>query len=185
MTGSGGADLTEVQVICPRVFEDDRGYVFERYSRRVHEDLGIDCEFVQINQTYSRAGVLRGLHYQLRSAQAKLVSVTRGRIFDVAVDVRRGSPTFGRWTGALLSAEQHEQLFIPVGFAHGFCALEESEVLYLLSSFYDPAGERGLAHDDPRIGIDWPLARPLLSPRDRALPRLAELAAEELPRYGG
>lgn len=176
-------ELVEVKLIAPRIFEDQRGFVFEVYAKRRCREAGIDCDFVQCNHSLSHAGVVRGLHFQVQLAQAKLVRVIRGRIWDVAVDLRRGSPTHGRWVAAELSAANRLQLFIPRGFAHGFCALEESEVLYSLSSHYSPEHERGVAWDDPDLAVRWPVARPLLSPRDSALPRLTELAPEELPVF--
>jgi dTDP-4-dehydrorhamnose 3,5-epimerase len=174
--------LPGVLILEPTVVEDHRGYLFESYSKERAATAGIDCDFVQINQSRSRVGVVRGIHYQLHRPQAKLVRALRGSIFDVAVDLRRGSPGFGRWTSAVLSAENRRQLFIPEGFGHAFCALDECEVLYQLSSGYSPGNERGLAWDDPTIGITWPVTDPLLSVKDMRLPRLSQLPPHELPQ---
>lgn len=169
--------LPGVCVLEPKVFGDDRGFFFESYNQRTFAGVGIDALFVQDNHSRSAAGVLRGLHCQLgASAQDKLVRVTAGAVFDVAVDVRRGSPTFGRWFGVELSAANRRMLFIPKGFAHGFLSLSDgTEFLYKCSAVYDPASERGIAWDDPALGIAWPLTTaPTLSDRDRRWPRLAD-----------
>ncbi|WP_026379264.1 dTDP-4-dehydrorhamnose 3,5-epimerase [Afifella pfennigii] len=165
--------------IRPRRFDDRRGFFSETYNARGLAEHGIELAFVQDNHSLShQAGVLRGLHYQLPPhAQAKLVRVPRGRIFDVAVDIRQGSPTFARWVGIELSAEKWNQLLVPVGFAHGFLTLEpETEVIYKVSDYYAPEHDRTLRFDDPEIGIDWPLgtAQPILSDRDRNAPLLRE-----------
>ncbi len=165
-------------LIEPEAHGDERGFLVETYRAEAWRDLGVDASFVQDNQSRSRRGTLRGLHFQTRPGQAKLVRCARGAIFDVAVDLRRGSPTFGRWEGYELSDRDHRQLYVPVGFAHGFCVLsDEADVAYKLSSYFDPATEAGIAWDDPDVGVEWPLAEPLLSDRDRAAPRLAEIAA--------
>ncbi len=164
--------LPGVQVIEPRVFSDDRGAFFESWNQaRFDEAMGQPVRFVQDNHSVSRRGVLRGLHYQVVQPQGKLVRAVRGRVFDVAVDLRRSSPHLGRWVGVELSAENHRQLWIPPGFAHGFLVLsEEAEFLYKTTDHYAPQGERTLAWDDPQVGIDWPLAAaggvPQLSPKD-------------------
>ncbi len=178
--------LPGVVLLEPRVFEDERGFFYESYNERTFARLGIRHRFVQDNHSRSRRGVVRGLHYQLPHAQAKLVRVTRGAVWDVAVDIRRGSPTFGRWWGVELSEENRLQLLIPEGFAHGFVALTDgAEVQYKVSAPYDPEGDRGIRWDDPDLAIAWPLdgIEPLLSPKDRGLPRLAEVEPEALPRY--
>jgi dTDP-4-dehydrorhamnose 3,5-epimerase len=173
-------ELPGVLLIEPAVFADERGCFLETWSAARYRDAGILADFVQANQVRSRRGVLRGLHFQLERPQAKLVWAVSGEILDVAVDVRRGSETFGRWFGATLSGENHRQMFVPAGFAHGYCVLSESaEVVYLCSDYYWPAGDRGVRWDDPAIGIAWPAGEKLLSPKDRALPLLA--AAPELP----
>jgi dTDP-4-dehydrorhamnose 3,5-epimerase len=138
--------------------------------------LGVDVEFVQHNHSRSAKGTLRGLHFQTEPGQAKLVRCPRGRIFDVAVDLRTGSATYGQWEGHELDDERHRQLFVPAGFGHGFAVLsEEADVTYLLSSTYDPATEAGIAWDDPDVGVEWPVAEPLLSERDKQAPRLSEV----------
>ena len=169
--------LPGLLVLTPRVHRDERGFFAETYSRRAFaEAAGTDVEFVQDNHSHSARGVLRGLHYQLPPrAQAKLVRVAAGEIFDVAVDLRRASPTFGRWFGIRLSSALGNQLWIPAGFAHGFLTLTDSaDVLYKASEPYDPAAERSIAWDDPDIGISWPLdSAPILSARDCAAPPFA------------
>jgi dTDP-4-dehydrorhamnose 3,5-epimerase len=170
-------ELDGVVLIEPDVHGDDRGFLVETWRRDRWAELGVDVEFVQHNHSRSVRGTLRGLHFQTSPGQAKLVRCMRGRIFDVAVDLRRGSPTFGRWEGHELDDERHRQLLVPVGFGHGFCVLsEEADVSYLLSSVYDPATEAGIAWDDPDVGVEWPVSEPLLSERDRAAPRLEEVA---------
>ena len=164
-----------VFVLEPKVFGDARGFFMESYNRHAfHEATGLDIDFVQDNHSRSRKGVLRGLHYQIQQPQGKLVRVTSGAVFDVAVDIRRGSPTFGRWVGEELSADNHRQLWVPPGMAHGFVVLSESaDFLYKTTDYYAPQFERSIAWNDPTIGIDWPLAaygitEPLLSDKDRA-----------------
>ena len=174
-----------VLILEPKVFGDARGFFMETYNRRTFADVsGLDIDFVQDNHSRSARGVLRGLHYQLRQPQGKLVRVAAGAVFDVAVDIRRGSPTFGRWVGVELTAENQRQLWVPAGLAHGFVVLSESaDFLYKTTDYYAPEHERCIAWDDPAIGIAWPLAAhgihaPLLSAKDRAgLP----LAQAELP----
>jgi dTDP-4-dehydrorhamnose 3,5-epimerase len=165
----------------PAVHGDDRGFFLETYRSDLWAEHGVDAEFVQHNHSRSSKGILRGLHFQTEPGQAKLVRCGRGRIFDVAVDLRRASPTFGRWAGYVLDDETHRQLFVPVGFAHGFLVLSEvADVNYLCSSVYDPATESGIAWDDPEVAVEWPIANPLLSGRDVSAPSLAELR-ETLP----
>ena len=169
-------ELPGVLVIEPAVFHDPRGFFFEAYHAERYRALGIAETFVQDNHSRSAAGTIRGLHLQVGRPQAKLIRVLAGAIWDVAVDVRRGSPTFGRWTAVTLSAENFRQLFIPAGFAHGFCVTSrEADVEYKCSGFYDPAAEIGIAWDDPALAIPWPAERPLLSDRDRGHPRLSEI----------
>jgi dTDP-4-dehydrorhamnose 3,5-epimerase len=169
-------DLAEVLVLTPRYFRDERGFFTESYNKRAFDEAaGAGFEFVQDNHSRSIRGVLRGLHYQLPPrAQGKLVRVAAGEIFDVAVDMRRASDTFGRWFGIVLSAEKGNQLWIPPGFAHGFLTLSETaDVLYKASDYYDPACERSVAWNDPDIGVEWPSeSRPLLSRKDAEAPRL-------------
>ena len=173
--------LDGVVLIEPDVYGDDRGFLVETYRDDLWRELGIDLQFSQHNHSRSVKGTLRGLHFQTDPGQAKLVRASAGRIFDVAVDLRRGSPTFGQWEGHELDDERHHQLLIPVGFGHGFCVLSDhADVDYQLSSHYDPATEAGVAWDDPEIGVEWPIDEPLLSERDRSAPRLAEVA-DDLP----
>lgn len=167
--------LPDVLVVEPRVFRDDRGFFVETYHAPRYRSAGIDVTFVQDNHSRSVRGTLRGLHWQTGAhPQAKLVRVVEGEILDVAVDVREGSPTFGRWTAVTLSSANFKQLFLPVGFAHGFLVLSDiADIEYKCSDVYDPASERGLMWNDPALGIEWPTADPVLSPRDRAHPPLA------------
>ena len=150
-------DIEGVLILEPRIFADDRGFFFESYNRKTLAALGIDAAFVQDNHSLSRRGTLRGIHYQVSSQQAKLVRVSNGEVFDVAVDLRRGSPTFARWYGLTLSASNKMQIFIPAGFGHGFLALSDTaEVLYKASDFYAPEHERCIRWDDPDLAIEWP-----------------------------
>ncbi|TAK12828.1 MAG: dTDP-4-dehydrorhamnose 3,5-epimerase [Acidobacteria bacterium] len=161
--------IPDVVVIEPRVFPDDRGFFFESFNeRRIDEALGITARFVQDNHSASTRNVVRGLHYQIRQVQGKLVRAIVGEIFDVAVDLRRCSPTFGKWVGVVLSAENKKQLWIPVGFAHGFAVVsDKAEVLYKTTDYYAPEHDRTLIWNDPTIGIEWPLSgEPSLSPKD-------------------
>jgi dTDP-4-dehydrorhamnose 3,5-epimerase len=176
-------DLEGVVCIEPRVFEDQRGYFLESWSRRVYEQLGITTAFVQDNLSFSRRGVLRGLHLQNPRAQGKLVQAPRGAVFDVAVDVRVGSRTFGRWVGYELSEDNHRQLYIPPGFAHGFCVLSEVALLsYKCTEYHAPDAELGIHHADPEIAVAWPIDNPAVSERDAKLPQLREIPEERLPR---
>ena len=174
-------ELDGVVLLEPQVHGDERGFVVETYRNDAWAEHGVEVAFVQHNHSRSSRGTLRGLHFQTEPGQAKLIRCARGSIFDVAVDLRRGSATFGRWEGHVLDDESHRQLFVPAGFGHGFAVLSDlADVAYQLSSTYDPATEAGIAWDDPDVGVEWPLADPLLSDRDRAAPRLAEVA-ETLP----
>ena len=165
-------------------FADDRGYFMETYHQQKYKAHGINVTFVQDNHSRSQSNVIRGLHYQLGHAQDKLVSVLTGAIFDVAVDIRRGSPTFGRWYGIKLSAANRRQLFIPKGFAHGFCVLSPAaDMSYKCSDFYAPDQEHGILWSDPGINIQWPVETPLLSPKDSAYPTLKQIPAHQLPVY--
>jgi dTDP-4-dehydrorhamnose 3,5-epimerase len=158
-----------ILLISPRVFKDNRGFFIETYQESRYRQAGIDCGFVQDNHSRSAQATLRGLHYQSTPGQAKLIRVAAGRIFDVVVDIRPESPTFGQWEGVYLDAEQHQQLFVPVGFAHGFCVMSETaDVIYKVSAPYDGATECGIAYDDPTIGVVWPLEEPILSTRDQS-----------------
>jgi dTDP-4-dehydrorhamnose 3,5-epimerase len=174
--------LPEVLLIEPTVFGDARGFFLESYHTRRYAEAGVPDHFVQDNHSRSRRGVLRGLHYQLTHPQGKLVWVTSGEVFDVAVDIRRGSPTFGRWVGVTLSADNHRQLYIPPGFAHGFCVLSETvDFLYKCTDFYHPEDEGGILWCDPGIGITWPLTTPVLSEKDRHYPQLQDVPPNRLP----
>ena len=164
-------ELSDVLILQPKVFGDERGFFFESFNARAFEQAtGLTREFVQDNHSGSQRGVLRGLHYQLQQPQGKLVRVTAGAVYDVAVDLRRGSKTFGRWTGVHLSAENRRQLWVPEGFAHGFLVLSEfAEFLYKTTAYYAPEHERCIRWDDPTLGIDWPLQEaPQLSGKDQA-----------------
>ena len=169
--------LPGVKLIEPRVFGDDRGFFLESWNARSFADAGLDLDFVQDNHSRSARGVLRGLHYQLKNPQGKLVRVTAGAVFDVAVDVRRSSPHFGRWVGYELSDANKRMLWVPPGFAHGFVVLSDNaDFLYKCTQLYDGSDDRGIRWDDPAIGIDWPLAgiTPQLSGKDAAAPLLAD-----------
>jgi dTDP-4-dehydrorhamnose 3,5-epimerase len=176
------AGLPGVIVIEPDVFEDSRGYFLETYHAKKYADAGISGPFVQDNFSRSIRGTLRGLHYQRSRAQGKLVSVPDGVVFDVAVDIRPGSPTFGQWVGMELSAENKRQLYIPSGFAHGFCVLSEvAAFAYKCTDFYVPQDEGGILWNDPAIGISWPVSVPLLSAKDQAYKYLADIPLSDLP----
>jgi dTDP-4-dehydrorhamnose 3,5-epimerase len=176
-------ELPGVVVIEPTVHRDPRGFFLETYHQRKYADLGVAGPLVQDNHSNSVKGTLRGLHAQLQRPQGKLVRAVHGEMFDVAVDIRRGSPTFGRWVGAVLSGENFRQLWIPPGFAHGFCVLSERvDVEYKCSDFYDPRDEVTVLWSDPEIGIAWPIREPILSAKDAAAPRLAEIR-DRLPVF--
>ena len=168
--------IPEVIVFVPPVFADSRGYFLETYQQQKYAEAGIVKPFVQDNQSYSTKNVLRGLHFQLRHPQAKLVRVTQGSVFDVAIDIRKNSPTFGKWHGEILSAENKKQMYIPENFAHGFCVLSDSaEFVYKCTDFYVPGDESGLRWNDSQLGIKWPIEQPILSEKDAVLPSLADV----------
>jgi len=173
--------IPDVLILEPRVFEDSRGYFFESFNSRELAALGIDRPFVQDNQSRSTRGVLRGLHYQIQQAQGKLVRVVRGEVFDVAVDIRKSSPTFGQWVGVRLSEQNKQMFWIPPGFAHGFLVLSESaDFLYKTTDFYSPAHERTIRWNDPQLAIEWPLeVEPMVSAKDAQGRLLSE--AETFP----
>ncbi|MDX1420981.1 MAG: dTDP-4-dehydrorhamnose 3,5-epimerase [Rubricoccaceae bacterium] len=176
-------EIPGVLLVALRVFGDARGFFLERYHAERYRAHGIDAAFVQDNHSRSRRGTLRGLHFQRRHPQGKLVECVRGAVYDVVVDLRRGSPTFGRAYGVTLSDAEPRQLWIPPGLAHGFCVLsDEADFLYKCTDVYRPDDEGGVAWDDPDLGIAWPVEAPLLSEKDRHLPRLRDLAPEDLPR---
>ena len=167
--------LPGLKLLKPQVFRDGRGYFLESYRRQRLGELGIDVEFVQDNHSHSIQGSLRGLHFQSTPGQAKLLRVASGRIWDVAVDIRPDSPSFGRWYGTYLDGESHEQIFLPVGFAHGFCVISElADVLYKVSTPYAAQTERAIAWNDPELGIEWPVKDPVLSARDRTAESFAD-----------
>jgi dTDP-4-dehydrorhamnose 3,5-epimerase len=175
--------LPGVLLIEPRVLGDARGFFMETYHARRYAEAGLDVRFVQDNLSFSRRGTLRGLHYQQPHAQGKLVYVLQGEVFDVAVDIRSGSPTFGRWLGTTLSADNRRQLYVPPGFAHGFCVTSETALFaYKCTDFYDAAAEGSILWNDPAIGITWPVGDPLLSDKDRRAPRLVDVPRERLPK---
>jgi dTDP-4-dehydrorhamnose 3,5-epimerase len=176
-------ELPEVLIVTVDVYRDARGFFLEAYHERKFASLGIPARFVQDNHSHSTKAVLRGLHYQLRNPQGKLVRVVRGEIWDVAVDIRKGSPRFGRWTALTLSEDNNCQLYVPPGFAHGFCVLSEvADVIYKCTDFYAPGDEYGIRWDDPRIGINWPQTEHLLSEKDQAYPWLQDME-RVLPVY--
>lgn len=176
-------ELPGVLIVEPDVHRDSRGFFLETYHAERYRAHGIDAPFVQDNHSQSTAGTLRGLHLQVGRPQGKLIHVIEGEVFDVAVDVRRGSPTFGRWLSVVLTADNFRQYYIPPGFAHGFCVLSPvAQVEYKCTVFYDPTTEIGIAWNDPSLAIQWPIAEPLLSPRDQKHPSLAA-QLEKLPAY--
>lgn len=176
-------ELPGVLILKPTILRDDRGFFAETYHAGKFSDLGITVSFVQDNHSRSSRGTLRGLHYQLHRPQAKLCRVVEGEVFDVAVDIRLGSPTFGKWVGVTLSAREMNQIYIPEGFAHGFVVLSDvAEFLYKCSDFYDAESEYGLAWNDANLQIAWKISVPILSAKDRALPSLSKIEPELLPR---
>src|SRR3984893_11047796 len=178
--------LPDVFELRPAVHRDSRGFFIETYHRSKFSELGIEDTFVQDNHSRSAHGTLRGLHYQLHHPQAKLCRVVEGEALDVAVDIRFGSPHFGKWTSVLLSSAEQNQIYIPAGFAHGFLALTDKiQLLYKCSDFYDPADEHGIAWNDPDLHIAWGVENPLVSEKDTRHPTLAEARREFLPRYPG
>lgn len=177
--------LADTVLIEPKVFGDERGYFLESYNAQRYIDCGIPLNFVQDNESHSRQGILRGLHYQLKRPQGKLVRVIRGKVFDVAVDIRRGSPFFGRWHGVYLSGENKHQFYIPPGFAHGFVVLSETaDFLYKCTDYYAPDDEYGILWNDHDIQINWPQVQaPILSQKDQNAPTLSAIAPNLLPLY--
>ena len=178
--------LAGVLILEPEVFSDSRGGFMETWSRRRYEEAGIKEDFVQDNVSFSRKGVLRGLHYQFPHAQGKLIQVLSGEVFDVAVDIRVGSATFGKWIGEILSGDNHRQLYIRGGFAHGFYVMSETAVFsYKCTDYYNREAEGGIIWNDPELGIEWPGEEPLLSAKDMAYPSLKNVEPEKLPRFEG
>ena len=179
-----GATLGEVILVEPPVFKDDRGYFLETYHQARYGEKGIGQPFVQDNHSHSRKGSVRGLHYQLKHPQGKLVYAVTGRILDVVLDIRRGSPTFGNWCGAYISAENKHQIYIPPGFAHGFSVLSDrADVIYKCTDFYTPGDEYGVLWNDPDLGIDWGVDHPILSPKDLENSPLSRIPRDLLPVY--
>lgn len=173
-------------LVEPDVWDDARGFFLETFQAKRYAECGMEKPFIQDNLSRSQRGVLRGLHYQCRYPQGKLVCAVRGEIFDVAVDVRRGSPAFGTWVGNILSDQSHSQLYVPEGCAHGFQVLsEEADVWYKCTELYVPADDQGIIWNDPTINIRWPMPGPRLSPKDAILPRFSDLPADLVPVYGG
>ncbi len=179
-------EMEDIFLIRSTIFKDIRGHFRELFHQREFKELISDIGFVQDNLSYSIRGVIRGLHYQLRYPQAKLVYIIKGKIFDVAVDIRRGSPTFLRWESHLLRDSSTDGIFIPEGFAHGFCVLSEyALIMYKCTEFYHPEDEYGISWKDPDLSIPWPISDPILSEKDRYLPFLRDINEEELPIYRG
>jgi dTDP-4-dehydrorhamnose 3,5-epimerase len=178
--------IPDVLIIEPDVFGDNRGFFMEIWNKNRYANAGIDVKFVQDNLSSSKKGVLRGLHFQNPNSQGKLVYVLKGEVFDVAIDIRVGSPYFGQWFGITLSDQNRRQLYIPEGFAHGFCVLTDTVLFaYKCTDLYNPHAEAGIRWDDPDIGIEWPITNPILSKKDTMYPGLREIDEELLPRYGG
>ena len=171
-------------ILEPQVFGDARGFFYESYNEAKYREAGVDRRFVQSNVSRSARGVLRGLHYQWPNPQGKLVSVLEGEVYDVAVDIRRGSPTFGRSVGVMLTAGNHRHFWIPEGFAHGFCVVSDhATFVYQCTAVYDRAADAGVRWNDAQLAIDWPVAEPLLSDKDKVAPFLSEVAVGKLPAY--
>ena len=177
-------NLAGVLTIEPQVFGDDRGYFMESWSKQRYKEAGIVPDFVQSNVSKSQQGVLRGLHFQNPKPQGKLVYVLEGEVFDVAVDIRQGSPTFGQYESIILSAENHKQFYVPEGFAHGFYVLSESATFcYMCTNYYDPAADASIAWDDPQLNIAWPTASPSLSEKDSKALKLKDINTDLLPEF--
>lgn len=177
-------DIPGLLVIDPDVFGDARGFFLETYNQQRYKDAGLDATFMQDNLSFSRQGILRGLHSQNPSPQGKLVYVLQGAVFDVAVDGRHGSPTFGKWYGLELSSDNKRQFYVPPGFFHGFCVTSETAMFaYKCTDLYAPKNEVGIAWNDPDIGVKWPVTEPLLSAKDAAAPRLKDIPTEKLVRF--
>ncbi len=177
--------LPEVLTMQPELFSDERGFFLETWNSKRYESIGIPGPFVQDNVSLSKKGVLRGLHFQHPQAQAKLVQVLSGEVLDVAVDIRVGSPTFGQWVTGVLSGTNHTQMYIPPGFAHGYCVTSDTALfVYKCTDFYNPSTECGIIWNDPDLNIDWPIKEPLLSTKDASYARLKDLPPDKLPRYG-
>lgn len=173
--------LKGVYLIKPRVFEDPRGFFLETYHQDRYSQHGIEVDFVQDNYARSSRGILRGMHYQIKQGQDKLVSVPQGEVFDVVVDLRKDSPTFGQWEGFELSSKNKHQLFVPIGFAHGYCVTSDTaDFMYKCSNFYQQEDEGGLIWNDPKVGIQWPIEDPILSEKDQNYPTLDKVVLPDL-----
>lgn len=169
----------------PKVFPDDRGYFLETWNSTRYEQVGIPGLFVQDNISFSKKGILRGLHFQYPQSQGKLIQVLSGEVMDIIVDIRVGSPTYSQWIGEVISESNHRQIYVPPGFAHGYCVTSETALFsYKCTDFYNPATEHGIIWNDPDIRIEWPIAQPVLSPKDEAYSRLKDLRPESLPQFG-
>jgi dTDP-4-dehydrorhamnose 3,5-epimerase len=178
--------LDGVLILEPKIYGDQRGFFLESYQKQRYADAGVKVTFVQDNISFSKRHTLRGLHYQYPHGQAKLVQVLQGEVFDVAVDIRHGSPSFGKWAGTVLTSDNRRQFFVPEGYAHGFMVLSESALfMYKCSDYYVPEHEGGIKWNDPELGIDWPAGKPILSDRDQCLKRLCDIDPEQLPTYLG
>jgi len=178
--------LPGVLLLEPDVYEDNRGFFLETWNRKRYEDAGIRESFVQDNVSFSQKGILRGLHFQNPQSQGKLVQVLSGEVWDVAVDIRVNSPTFGQWIGEVLSMENHKQMYIPSGFAHGYCVISETALFsYKCTEFYNPTTEHSIIWNDPDLGIHWPVEAPLLSSKDADCSRLKDLPPGSLPHFEG
>ncbi|TKJ33972.1 MAG: dTDP-4-dehydrorhamnose 3,5-epimerase [Planctomycetes bacterium B3_Pla] len=176
--------LPGVLVLEPDVFSDERGFFLETWNAARYGDIGIHGTFVQDNVSFSRKDILRGLHFQYPQSQGKLIQVLSGEVLDVAVDIRAGSPTFGQWVGEVLSETNHKQMYVPPGFAHGYCVTSQTALFsYKCTDFYNSATENGIVWNDPDIGIDWPVAEPILSSKDAGYTRLKDLQPEKLPQF--
>ena len=177
--------LPGVLILEPDVYGDERGYFLETWSATRYEDAGIPGPFVQDNASFSRKGILRGLHFQYPQSQGKLVQILSGEVVDVAVDIRAGSPTFGEWVGEVLSGTNHRQMYVPPDFAHGYCVTSETALFsYKCTDFYNPETEGGIIWNDPDLGIDWPVDDPILSPKDAGYRRLKDIPRDKLPPFG-
>ena len=177
--------LTGVLILEPKVFSDDRGYFLETWNNTRYEQAGIPGPFVQDNISFSKKGILRGLHFQYPQSQGKLIQVLSGEVVDIVVDIRAGSPTYGQWIGEILSESNHRQIYVPQGFAHGYCVTSEAALFsYKCTDFYNPATEHGIIWNDPDIEIEWPTSQPELSAKDAVYPRHKDLRPESLPQFG-
>ena len=177
--------LAGVLVLEPDVFSDERGFFLETWNSARYENAGIRGPFVQDNVSFSKRGVLRGLHFQYPQSQGKLIQVISGGVVDIVVDIRKGSPTFSQWVSEELSDANHRQMYIPPGFAHGFCVISDTAVFsYKCTDYYNPATEKGIIWNDPDLNIDWPIKEPILSPKDKEYLRLKDFRPDKLPDFG-